>query len=282
MKIVVASGKGGTGKTLVATSLFLHWARQGKDPTYVDADVEEPNGHLFLAPEIDGAERFSVPVPVLEGKCDGCGRCGKACAFSAIVPLKDRVMIFPAFCHSCGACITACPKGSLRVSRREIGSVRWGKAAGARFLDGTLDVGEARAARLVEGVVDFAKRDRILVDAPPGTACPAVAAVKGADLALLVTEPTPFGRHDLDLALKLCRALGVPPLVIMNRCDLAGGLDSADPPVDAPVIARLPFDPQIATATAMGMPAIDAAPALALAVAEIAAVLERAVPGELP
>ena len=128
MRIAVASGKGGTGKTLVSTALVRHWARLEADVTYADADVEEPNGHLFLKPEIERTRRFTTPVPRLEGACEGCGRCQEACAFHAILAFKERVTVFPPLCHSCGACVNACVPGVLRMVPREIGTMREGRA----------------------------------------------------------------------------------------------------------------------------------------------------------
>ncbi len=274
MRIAVASGKGGTGKTLVATSLVLHWAARGARVTYVDADVGEPNGHLFLRPDIETTRRFSVPVPRLEGTCDGCGQCQEACAFHAIVALADRVLVFPELCHSCGACTLACPPGVLRMRPREVGTIREGGTDGVRFLDGVLDVGEARATRLIEGVVTTAGSGRVVVDAPPGTSCPAVSAVRGADLAVLVTEPTPFGWHDLGLAVRMCRGLGVPPVVVLNRADLGDGADAALAALDVPVIGRLSFDPRIAEASARGEAAIGVVPGFAEQVARVADAIE--------
>lgn len=275
MKIAVASGKGGTGKTLVSTSLALHWARKGPDVTYVDADVEEPNGHLFLKPEIGSTRRFTVQVPRLEGKCESCGRCQEACAFHALLALKDRVLVFPELCHSCGACVLACLPGVLRLGPREIGTVREGRADGMRFIDGVLNVGEARATRLIEGVVAAAGEGRVVVDAPPGTSCPAVAAVRNADVAVLVTEPTPFGLHDLDLAVRMCRDLGVPPVVVVNRSDLGEDPGVVLTALNVPVMGRLPFDPRIAVATARGEMAVDIVPEFAKAVAGIARAVDR-------
>jgi MinD superfamily P-loop ATPase len=276
MRIVVASGKGGTGKTLVSTSLALHWARQGQESCYIDADVEEPNGHLFLQPAIDATRRFTMPVPRLEGTCEACGRCQELCAFHAILAIKGRVLVFPELCHSCGACVLACLPGVLHLAPREIGTIREGRVGSLRFIDGTLDVGEARAARLTEGVASTPCGGRVIVDAPPGTSCPAVATLRGADIAVLVTEPTPFGLHDLGLAIRMCRSLGVPPVVVVNRSDLGGDVEAALAEFGAPVVGRIPFDPRIAVATAKGEIAIDVVPRFAETVAGIALAVERA------
>ncbi len=269
-RIAVASGKGGTGKTLISTSLALHWHRRGVPVGYADADVEAPNGHLFLAPEIASEERFAVTVPVLDGICTGCADCQRACAFNAILAVRDRVAVFHALCHGCGACILACRRGVLRAGSREVGTIRRGTGAGLPFRDGRLDIGEVRATRLIEGVVEGPEPALLVVDAPPGTSCPAVAAVRGSDLAVLVTEPTPFGLHDVLLAAGMCRKLSIRPVAVLNRDGLGEGFASRLAAEGLPVIARIPYDPRIAEATAHGRLALDAVPGFADAIAALA------------
>lgn len=286
MRIVVASGKGGTGKTLVATSLAWWWARQRDDVVYADTDVEEPNGHLFLAPAFVATDRVRVEVPRLEGVCDGCGRCADACAFHAILPAAGRVMVFHELCHSCGACIGACPLQGLRPVPREVGDLRSGYVGALRFLDGRLDVGEVRAVPVIDAVIDAtgpgSRARRVVVDAPPGTSCPAVAAIRGAHLAVLVTEPTPFGLHDLDLAVRMCRALGVPPAAVVNRADLGTGADEALAAMQVPVLGHIPFDRTIAAATAAGEIAAVAVPGFSDRIAGIAAAIDGRLQGGAP
>ncbi len=278
MRIVVASGKGGTGKTLVATSLAWYRAAQGAGVTYVDADVEEPNGHLFLKPSFDATRRLAVQVPRLQGQCDSCGRCQEACAFHALLAVKGKILVFPELCHSCGACVTACRADVLQMGPREIGTVREGRAGPLGFRDALLDVGEARATPLIEAVVRDPGEGLVLVDAPPGTSCPAVAAVRGSDLAVLVTEPTPFGLHDLDLAVRMCRALKVPPVVVVNRCDLGEGVDEALAGMQVPIVARIPFDRRIAGATARGEIAVQSVPGFLEGVGGLSRALESFLP----
>lgn len=258
MKIAVASGKGGTGKTIVSTSLAWYVAEQGSDVTYVDADVEEPNGHLFLHPEITETRRFRVATPALrDGTCSGCGDCQSNCTFNAIVALSDRVMVFPELCHSCGVCQLVCRERALTDKLREIGAIEVGLAHAAlpiAFRSATLDVGEARATPLIAGLLDGdSLKGLVLLDAPPGTSCSAMEVVRRADLTLLVTEPTPFGLHDLEIAADMCRELGCPVAAVINRCDL--GDDQTRRFLDAngiPVLAEIPFLPDVATAYATG------------------------------
>ncbi len=246
-RIAVASGKGGTGKTVVATSLAWLLAEQGRRVTYVDADVEEPNGALFLHPEIGRRDEFTVLVPRLrEGTCSGCGACQRHCAFHAIVALSDRVLTFPELCHACGVCQRVCEEQALIEVPRAIGTLDRGTAAARTplaFRDGRLHVGEARSTPMIEALVaQPADTDVMVVDSPPGTSCAAMAATGGADLVLLVTEPTPFGLHDLRLSVEMNRRLGNRVAALINRADLG------DDEVEAylrdeglEVLARVPF-----------------------------------------
>jgi MinD superfamily P-loop ATPase len=279
MRVVVLSGKGGAGKTLVATNLAWALARRRKDVTYADADVEEPNGHLFLRPVVTATERHSVHVPALRnGSCSGCGACQEACAFNAILGIADGVRVFPELCHACGACLRACPESALIETDRETGTLRSGRAEAARFLDGALDVGEPRAVPLIQHVVERTpERELALIDSPPGTACAAVAAAEGADLAILVCEPTPFGRHDAERTLGMCRALGLETVAIINRADLGDEAVRRDLEAQAiPVLAEVPFDNEIARACAEGELAARRSPGFASVIDKLAQeVVER-------
>ena len=265
MNIAVASGKGGTGKTLVATSLTWLLEQRGKAVEYIDADVEAPNGHLFLKPSIESRRRVSTPVPTLGGRaCSGCGRCQQVCAFNAIVALPDGVMVFDELCHGCGACVMVCPVRSLTERPHELGALEQGtvESSRSRLRMATLDVGEARATPLVDAVVAPSDRreqsSKIeIIDAPPGTSCSAMAAVRTSDLVLLVTEPTPFGVHDLDLALDMVSALGKRALVVINRSDL--GSDEVRRVLEGrgvEIVAEIPFLDDVAEAYAQGRIAV--------------------------
>jgi len=272
----VASGKGGTGKTLIATNLAWTLARRRREVVYVDADVEGPNGHLFLRPTFTSIVRHAVDVPALAGvSCSACGLCEEACAFNAIVTVERGVRVFPELCHSCGVCVRACPEEALVEVARTSGSVRQGHAGRARFVDGVLDVGEARATPLVQAVIERATGETCtIVDAPPGTSCAAVAAVDGADLVLLVCEPTPFGLHDLELSFEMCGALGLETAAIINRSDLGDGRVRAFLAEQrVPLLAEVPFDREIATACATGVLAATRVPAFASLIGGVADVV---------
>lgn len=278
MRIAIASGKGGTGKTLVSTNLAQLLAERGQSVRYVDADVEAPNGHLFLHPTELMAQAFTVLVPELKTEtCRGssCGICQKTCQFNAILALPKKIMLLPELCHSCGACVLACPDRALREIPRAIGELRWGQSGAIEFWDATLNIGEAQATPLIRGLLQASGKnpsaDITLIDAPPGTSCSAVAVVDKADQVILVTEPTPFGLHDLDLAVKMCREVGRPVSVIINRADL--GNDAVRDYVhkeQLPVLAEIPFLRDIASQYADGALAMHEVPVLHQALETVA------------
>jgi MinD superfamily P-loop ATPase len=222
MIIAIASGKGGTGKTTMATNLAMTLARMGQQVQLLDCDVEEPNCHLFLQPSLEASESVSLPVPKVDrGKCIACGQCDQICQFSAIVCLKDAVLTFPELCHGCGGCFLVCPEGAISEMHREIGVIEMGHADGIRFVHGCLKIGEAMSPPLIREVKKhISARGTCIIDAPPGTSCPVIESTKDSDVCLLVTEPTPFGLNDLKLAVEMVRALGLPHGVIVNRADI--------------------------------------------------------------
>ncbi len=245
MVIVVASGKGGTGKTTVATSL----ANYIGDAQFIDCDVEEPNAHLFLKPEIKERETVGLPVPVIdESRCTGCGVCEEVCEFNAIAVIKKKVLVFPELCHGCGACAYFCPEKAIREQDRIIGVVETGSADDISFIHGILNVGEPMSPPLIRKVKSRIDPNRkVIIDSPPGTSCPVVETVKGADFCLLVTEPTPFGLNDLVLAVEMVRTLGVPMGVVINSCNIGDNQVSAYCEREGvPVLMSLPWDRRIA------------------------------------
>ena len=265
IRIAVASGKGGTGKTTVATNLVVAMAETGMPMAYVDCDVEEPNGHLFLTPTIRTTREVSVPVPEIDPtRCTLCGACGKACRYSAIVALPKKVLTFPKLCHGCGGCTLACTEGAIREVPRIAGVVEEGTAGQVVFLRGMLNVGEAMAPPVIRAVLTSAPKDcTVVVDAPPGTSCPVIESVKTADVVLLVTEPTPFGLNDLKLAVEMVRELGVPFGVAVNRVGIGDrAVFEYCTSERIPVLLEIPNDREIARAYSRGELAVTARPDL--------------------
>jgi len=222
MEIAIASGKGGTGKTTIATNLACSIAHMGGTVQYLDCDVEEPNGHIFLKPDIVETQSVTIGVPEVDNElCNGCGKCGQLCQYSAIICLKDKVMVFEQLCHSCGGCTLVCPTAAIKEKPREIGFIDTGLAnGGVKFSQGRLKIGDIHSPFLIKKVkANALEEGSVIIDAPPGTSCPVVEAVKGSDFVLLVTEPTPFGLNDLKLAVSLVRELKIPFAVVVNRSE---------------------------------------------------------------
>jgi MinD superfamily P-loop ATPase len=250
--ISIASGKGGTGKTTVATNLAL---ALGQGVQLLDCDVEEPNAHLFIQPEIEKRETISTPVPVVdEEKCTLCGKCGEICQFKAIVVIGNTVLPFHELCHSCGGCVEVCPEDAIREEGRELGIIEVGHRNGLEFVHGELRVGEAMSPPLIRKVRALRQDDKItIIDAPPGTSCPVIAAMKDTDFVLLVTEPTPFGLYDLKLAVGAVRILGIPCGLVINRSDMGDDKVKAYAEAEAlPILMEIPFDRRIAEAYSRG------------------------------
>lgn len=251
MIISIASGKGGTGKTLLATSLAL----AAGQVTLLDCDVEEPNVALLLKPDITQVVPVSVPVPVINYRlCTLCGKCAEQCRYNALALAGQKMFFLKSICHSCGLCLEVCPEGAIREEPRSIGLARRGQRGQVNFLEGELTVGEVRATPVIKHVVEYPALTRHSIrDCPPGTSCAMVEAVKGSDYCILVTEPTPFGRHDLALALDVVRKLGIKHGVIVNRDGLCGG-DSHQfyREQGAEVLLSIPHDIAIARGYARG------------------------------
>ena len=257
MRLAIVSGKGGTGKTTVATSLARVLSQGTGQVAYLDCDVEEPNGHLFLHPQDLQAETVHVMVPKVDmAACDLCGACGKACRFHAILPLKKQVLTFPKLCHGCGGCELACTRQAISEVPAPVGQVERGRSGDLIFVHGLLDIGQAMGTPVIKAVLKAAppEADNLIIDSPPGTSCPVVESLGGAEAALLVCEPTPFGIHDLALAVDVVRALGMPMGLVINRAG-AGGDAEVEAFAEAqglPILARLPLERQVAVAYAQG------------------------------
>lgn len=261
MRIAVASGKGGTGKTTVATSLAYLASRNGQSVAYLDCDVEEPNGHLFLKPEITSSRPMGRLYPkVDEQTCTHCGLCGQICQYSAIVCVGEKVLVHPELCHACGGCVLVCGPGAIAEVLRDTGRLETGRAGPIRFVHGLLNVGEAMSAPLIRQVKAAAPEvDLVIIDSPPGTSCPVIESVRSTDFVLLVTEPTPFGLHDLKLAVEMVRALMVPFGVVINRADVGEEQTRAYCQVHGiDVLAEIPDDRRVAEAYSRGILACEA------------------------
>ena len=260
MVISIASGKGGTGKTTVATNLAVSI---GSGVQILDCDVEEPNVHLFLRPEISKKETFFTPVPKIdEEKCSGCKKCVEICRFNAITVIGETVLTFPELCHSCGGCMEVCPEKAVSETGRELGIVEVGKRGQIDFVHGRLRVGEAMSPPLIKKVRSFAEEEKTtLVDAPPGTSCPVISAMKGANFVLLVTEPTPFGLHDLKLAVEAVKVLGIPCGLVINRSDIGDNQVKVYADQERlPILMEIPFSRRIAEAYSKGRLMVEELP----------------------
>jgi MinD superfamily P-loop ATPase len=255
MIISIASGKGGTGKTLVATSLALSLKDKHK-VQLLDCDVEEPNDHIFIRPVITGSEAVNIAVPkVDENKCTYCGRCTEVCVYHAIAVLSKNVLVFPNLCHGCGACAYLCPEGAISEEYREIGAVKYGHSDGLDFVQGSLTVGEAMPSPVIRKVKEMVSRDRIaIIDVSPGTSCPVVESIKGSDFCLLVTEPTPFGFNDLVLAVEMVKKLKVPYGVVINRAGVGDNkVENYCLKEHIPILLTIPLDTEIARLYSRGI-----------------------------
>jgi MinD superfamily P-loop ATPase len=268
MKLAVASGKGGTGKTTVAVNLAR---ASGVSVQLLDCDVEAPNDHLFLrvsaSPVLDGAvcmrETVTVPVPQVDKSlCDGCGECSRFCRYHAIVSFGTVPLTFPELCHSCGGCTIACPRQAITEVAQPIGVIETIAAGAVTLIQGRLNVGVAMAPPLIRAVkARLVNHGLAILDAPAGTSCPVTATVRDADLVVLVTEPTPFGLHDLKLAVEMVRELGLPFGVVVNR--VGAGDDRVHRfchEQGAPILLEIPDDRRIAEAYSRGLLIVDALP----------------------
>jgi len=255
MILSVASGKGGTGKTLVATSLALS-LKDSYKVMLLDCDVEEPNDHVFLKPVITGREPVNIPIPrVSEDECTYCGKCAEVCAYRAIAVLASQVLTFPQLCHGCGACSYLCPEKAITEEPREMGVVEWGHSDEVGFVQGILNVGEAMAPPVIRKVKERGNNSDVVIrDTPPGTSCPVVEAVKGSDFCLIVTEPTPFGLNDLRLTVDTMRELAITCGVIINRAGVGdAGVEEYCHKEGISILLTVPLDTQIARLYSQGI-----------------------------
>jgi len=260
MIISVASGKGGTGKTTVATNLAVS---VDSDVQILDCDVEEPNSHLFIQPIIEEVKNITIPVPEVDmERCTLCGKCGEICQFKAIVVIGESVLVFHELCHSCGGCMEVCPEKAISETGRELGVIERGYRNGLEFVHGRLRVGEAMSPPLIKKVREYSRADLLTtIDAPPGTSCPVIAAMRGSDFVLLVTEPTPFGLYDLTLAVGAVRILGIPCGLVINRSDVGNeDVRNYAEQEGIPILLEIVFDRRIAVAYSKGKMMVEELP----------------------
>ena len=254
MKLAIASGKGGAGKTTVAASLLSVW---DAPCVAVDLDVEAPNLHLFLNPSLAATTPVTVRVPVVDTtRCTGCGACAELCRFKALALLGRTVTAFADMCHGCGGCFVICPEQALQDGSRELGVLEEGEAQARPFLMGRLRVGEAMSPPLMRAVKrrlqEILGNGDAILDGPPGVSCPAMQAALDSDAILLVAEPTPFGAHDFALAVEAFRPLGKPMGVVINRVGMGGDGTGEELVLRVcndhtlPVLAYIPFERAIA------------------------------------
>jgi MinD superfamily P-loop ATPase len=221
--IVISSGKGGTGKTFVSSNIAFVLSKKGRDINYLDCDVEEPNSHLFIKPDIKREEEVKIiaPVEVNEDRCTLCGKCAEVCKYNAIAIVKDKVLIFKELCHVCGACEIVCPENAIIEKERKIGLLKHGAKDNIDFHYALLETAEGgMSPRLIQNVKKYQDKDKInILDSAPGTSCPVVETIKDADLVVLVTDPTPFGVNDLKLAVEMSQEVGKQPVILVNRAE---------------------------------------------------------------
>jgi MinD superfamily P-loop ATPase len=267
VKIAIASGKGGTGKTTIATNLAYALVNRSKSVIYADCDVEEPNGHLFLEPNWVQSINVTVKIPRIdEERCDYCGECSEICRFNALAVLTDKVLFFPSLCHSCGGCYHVCPQKAITEVDRTIGIVRVGVGKDIIAYEGRLNIGEAISPPIIKYVKKIlGAADYTLIDSPPGTSCPVIESVRDSDYVILVTEPTPFGLNDLKLAVGMVRELHLPFGVVVNRYGIGDDRVHdfcADQGIN--ILLEVPNDRQIAEVYSEGSLIVDALPEYAI------------------
>jgi MinD superfamily P-loop ATPase len=259
MIISIASGKGGTGKTSVAVNMALSIG----NIQLLDCDVEEPNAHLLLNPKISRTKSVYISVPVVNEKlCNHCGKCAKFCEYNALFVSPKEVLVFPELCHSCGGCAIVCPKDAVREKNVEIGVIKMGMANGVELVYGELNVGEPMAVPVIKEVKKQVKKNKtVIIDSPPGTSCPVIESVYGSNYCILVSEPTPFGLHDLKITVEVLEKINIPFGVVINRAGIGDRkiYDFCEEKA-VPILLEIPFQREIAELYSQGIPFIQEIP----------------------
>ncbi len=259
MIISIASGKGGTGKTTIATNLALSLGKV----QVIDCDVEEPNANIFFNAEIKEHEDVTVEIPEIDKeKCNYCGKCSEFCAYNALAVVPSDVLVFPELCHSCGGCAIVCPQNAINWKRKSVGKIEHGVTNGVDFFHGLLNVGEIQAVPVIKALKKkIDKEGNVIIDAPPGTSCPVIESINGSDYCILVTEPTPFGFHDLKLAIAVVRHLYIPFGVIINRDGVGDKkVEMYCQTEKIPILMKIPHSEEIANLYSMGIPFVKKLP----------------------
>ncbi len=262
MKIAIASGKGGTGKTTISCAMALSCPGPVR---LLDCDVEEPNSHFFIQPKIERTEKVFSLVPQVDAEqCIGCGECGRICQFSAIVTLGSNTLVFPELCHSCGGCARICPTGAITEIQKEVGTIEIGVQGQVEFISGQMEVGQAMSPPIIRAVKQHEREEGLtILDCPPGTSCPFITAIKGCDAALLITEPTPFGLHDLKLAVDTVREMRIPFGVMVNRStSTENRIHEYCHEENIPLLLQIPEDRRVAEAYSRGETLLSVLPEL--------------------
>jgi MinD superfamily P-loop ATPase len=255
MIVSIASGKGGTGKTTVAVNLAL--ALGGVQ--ILDCDVEEPNVHLLLKPKANQAKPVYVSIPSInEELCNHCRKCAESCQYNALFVGPDKVLVFPELCHNCGGCAIVCPNHAIVEEKHQIGSIKMGTAGTTELVYGELEVGEPMPVPIIREVKRQIDRSKnVILDSPPGTSCPVIETVRGSDFCLLVTEPTPFGLHDLKIAIQVLKNMKIPFGVIINRAGVGDKkVYEYCEEENTPILLEIPFQRGIAELYSRGIPFI--------------------------
>jgi MinD superfamily P-loop ATPase len=253
MIVSVASGKGGTGKTSVAVNMALSVG----SVQLLDCDVEEPNVHLLLNPDMSKMEPVYCLIPLVnEELCNHCGECSRFCQYNAVFVTSEKTLVFQELCHSCGGCAIVCPKKAISWEKHRIGSLKFGSVGDLALVYGELEIGEPMAVPVIKAVKNQIKEDKnVILDSPPGTSCPFAETVRGSDFCVLVTEPTPFGLHDLKIAVQVLKKMAVQFGVVVNRAGI-GDKNAYNycGEENIPILLEIPYQRRIAELYSRGVP----------------------------